>query len=129
MTITSTPTDPTIDTLPHIQGDIVPSVSRPDTLRGRAASLSGCIDFLSSVQVCYNVGDNEIDITVKLVGITLGEARLTPTNPKVTLGGGTFGLKAEVTLTFDFSTSVLHISGQACAPFVGCTSGDTSVQL
>ncbi len=129
MPITSRSTDPTVDTLPHIKGDIAPSISRPDTLRGQVASPSGCISFLNNLEICYNVQDNEIDITAKLAGHSLGECHLSPANPQCKLGGGAFGFKAEATLVYDFSTHVLHITGQACAPFAGCTSGNTSVHL
>ncbi len=129
MPIKSLSTDPTIDTLPHINGNIAPSTSRPDTLKGKVASLSGCIGFLTYMEVCYNVQDNEVDIAVKLLGISLGECHLIPTSPQCTLGGGAFGLKAQAAFTYDFTTQVLQISGEACAPFQGCSSGNTSIQL
>ena len=99
----------------------------------QVASPSGCITLLSVISVCYQVSDNAIDITASLKtplgDISLGKIHIDPQHPTATIGGGINGFKAEVTATFDFSTRVLELCGKACAPFVGCTSGCTSIHL
>lgn len=129
MPMTSVSTDPTIDTLPHINGNKAPETSQPDSMRAKVASHSGCIGFLTVLEVCYTVQDNEVDIALKLLSFSLGECHLTADHPNCSLGGGVFGLKAQATFTYDFSSHVLQISGEACAPFQGCKSGSMSVQL
>jgi len=125
MPITSKPQLPYEDKLPRI--------NPPESVAGRAASRKGCVDFLDYLELCYNVQGDGINITLKLKvfgsEISLGECNLTLANPSCTLGGGALGFKAEVTSTFHLADLSLHIKGTACAPFAGCTDGETTIQL
>lgn len=137
------------DILPHINansghrlGDAI-SASVPSDLYGgltlaEVVTVSqSCITLLSfsgaSIQVCYGISGNSVQVKAVLstpVGdITLGSATLDAQHPTITLGGGAFGFKAEVTISFDVSTLTLNITASVCAPFVGCKSGSTSIKL
>jgi hypothetical protein len=68
-----------------------------------------------------------VSVKSTLLGVTLASRTLSPSSPGCTIGGSVDGLKAEVTLGFQTSTLALTISGQLCAPFVGCKSFSVTI--
>jgi hypothetical protein len=113
--------------------DILPHINAPHHLAARASSTGGCITLLGMIQVCYTLSADEVKISVELKtplgDVSLGSATLNASNPSVTLGGGIFGFKAEVTISINFQTLELKLCGKLCVPIGGCTSGCTSVHL
>lgn len=117
--------------------NILAHVADDNSLSSKVSSVKGCITVISlgvaNVKACYSLSGDNINLSVKLdtpLGdINLGSATIDPANPKVTLKGGVDGFKAEVTISFDFSTYELKLCGKVCAPFAGCASGCTSIHL
>ncbi|WP_375515392.1 hypothetical protein [uncultured Nostoc sp.] len=114
------------DILPYI-------VDSEKSLSARAVAVGGCITVLSLIKLCYNVTNDSItgsaELDTPLGKIPLGSFDLNPQHPTATIGGGAFGFKAEVEISFDFNTDVLKICGKVCAPFAGCKSGCTSIHV
>ncbi len=63
----------------------------------------------------------EISATVFLCGISIGGGTINPSNPKITIGGGVAGFKAEVTLEANFAKQEIDYTAEVCAPIIGCT--------
>jgi hypothetical protein len=129
MPIESTAHEPTTPALKQMLPDAALSLGSIGGLRESVASQAGCIGFLSVMEACYEVGPAEIDVSIKLAGNTMGKCTLSSAEPQCTLRGGLFGLVADATVSFDFTNYVLTISGEACVPAKGCTTGTTSVHL
>ncbi len=105
------------------------AVGEQRALVDRVASPSGSINILGVIVINYTFSANELDINVTLLGITIGSATINPQHPSVQIGGEVLGFKAEVTISFDFSSLVMTIEGTVCAPFAGCKSAQTQVKL
>lgn len=111
----------------NVQADVFKAPA--NTLEARAAATNGCVGFLSVLQICWEFKGNAIDVTLKLLGVTIGQGTLSPTNTTIKLGGSAAGFTAEVTLTLDITALSLKICGKACAPIVGCKQGCTTIHV
>lgn len=112
--------------LAHIQDEL--------SVEDVATSLNGCIALIGPLELCYQVSGNSIDIkadiNVPLLGkVTIGEATIDPSHPKVTIGGSVIGYKAEVNVTFDFATFNLEACATYCAPEGKCDQSCASVRI
>ena len=124
-------------TLKLHQTDILPHLGTDASLSSQVASVQGCITIISigvaSLKGCYAFSGDTIKVSAVLStplgDVDLGSATLDIKNPKLTLGGSIDGFKAEASFAFNFDTKVLEICGKACAPFVGCAEGCTSIQF
>lgn len=126
------------DTLSHIDYDNKDlDHNDPNLLSNQVSAVSGSITIVAAFGVSlvldWEVGLSEISIRIVLktpVGSkSLISVELTPTNPKVKVGGSIDGFKAEAEVSVDFSTKKLTASGEVCAPLVGCKKGSVSVNL
>ena len=126
------------DTLAHIDyQDANLKVDDPNLLVNKVSSTGGQIVIVSafgcSLVLNYSFGAMSLQVTVVLqtpVGsITIINAELDPNNPTVNLGGSIGPFKAEATVSFNFGTMVLSVSGQVCAPLVGCKTGSASIHV
>ena len=129
MPIESTAHEPNTPALRQMLPNAALSLGIIDGLRQSVASQSGCIGFLTVMEACYEVGTTEIDVSLKLAGNTIGKCTLSSTDPQCTFRGGLFGLVADATVSFDFTSYVLTLSGEACVPVKGCTTGTASIRL
>jgi hypothetical protein len=73
-----------------------------------------------TIDYCIDLSGPAVSFTVSLAGIKIGGGVIDPNNPSITIGGGAFGFKAEVTLTADFSNSKIDYKIEICAPIAGC---------
>jgi hypothetical protein len=129
MPIESTAYEPITPALGQMLPNDALRVGAADGLRQSVASQSGCIGFLSVIEACYEVGSHEIDVSLKLAGNPLGKCTLSSADPECTFGGGLFGLVADATVSFDFTSYVLTLSGETCVPVKGCTAGTARIHL
>lgn len=113
--------------------DILSHINAAGTLASKVSSTNGCITLLGMIQVCYAITSDSVKITAKVHtpfgDIDLGSATLDAKHPSITLGGGAFGFKAELTITLTIKDLSLEICGKLCAPFAGCTSGCTTIHF
>jgi hypothetical protein len=129
MPIESTAHEPVTPALRRMLPDEAKRAGSAEGLRQSVASHSGCVGFLTVMEACYEVGAAEVEVTVKLAGTAIGRGTLTTADPRSTFRGGLFGLIADATASFDFTSYVLTLRGEVCVPVKGCTSGTTSVHL
>jgi hypothetical protein len=80
-----------------------------------------------TINACLDLSVPSVSVAVTLLGVTLASCTLSPSNPGCTIGGSVDGFKAEVTLGFQTSPLALTISGQLCAPIVGCKSFSVTI--
>lgn len=117
----------------HHEEDILPHINPKGSVGEQAVAASGCVTVLGLIQVCWSISGDELNVNATLQtpfgNASLGSVTLSPEHATATLGGGIAGFKAEVTLTFDFSALTLQICGKACAPFAGCKSGCTTINV
>lgn len=108
----------------------LPLHDQVSAIRGQIVLIAA---FGCSVVLSYDVQATmiQVDLTLQtpLGNVSLGHAQLDPQHPSITLGGSVAGFKAEVTLSFDFSTLELTGTATVCAPFVGCKKGSFSFRL
>ncbi|NVK52869.1 MAG: hypothetical protein HWD85_08030 [Flavobacteriaceae bacterium] len=109
--------------------DVLAHINGPETLAGQVATTDACISLLGMLKVCANVQGDSVKVTVYLAGVEIGSGTLSLTHPSITIGGGAAGFKAEVTITLETSPWAIEICGKVCAPFVGCKSGCTKLNL
>ena len=95
----------------------------------RAATTSGSLMLFGVVEIVYSLQTGTLHIEVKLLNVLIGKENVTHERNTITVAGSALGLKAEVTLTFDFSTLTLTVTAKACEAFGGCQSGTTTVHL
>jgi hypothetical protein len=126
------------DSLAHIQyANPNLTADDPKLLINQVSSISGRITIVSafgcSLVLDYAFGALSLHVTVTLVtpvgNVTIVNAELDPSNPTVSLGGSIGPFKAEANVSFNFSDMVLSVSGQVCAPFVGCKKGSTTLHV
>jgi len=117
----------------YYKEDILPQVGGPDSLITRASSINGCITLLGVLKICYSLSTDSVSISAELDTpfgtASLGSCTLNLQHTECVLGVDKWGFKAQVTISFDFSTLVLTLCGKVCAPFVGCKEGCTSIHL
>lgn len=104
--------------------DIMP---REGTVAARTAVSSHCISFFSVIELCLEFENNNILVSLKILGVTVASATINPAHPCVQLGGKIDGVKAQLDLCFNFSSMCLEIKGEACLPFAGCKSFSKNV--
>ncbi len=100
-----------------------------NALEHRVSATGGCIKFLGVLEICFEISGEAVTLSVKLLGVTIGKVTLNPSNTCATVGGSAAGFKAEVKLCVNFRDLVLTISGEVCAPIVGCKKGETHIRL
>ena len=97
------------------------------------AATNGCFTFIGVLEVCWNISMAGVIISITLKtpfgDVSLGKCELTSMKPSCKLGGSIDGFKAEVDLDFDITNLTLKICGEACAPFVGCKKGCTTIHI
>jgi hypothetical protein len=74
-----------------------------------------------TIELCFDPTARTVTVTVTLFGTVILRRVLDATNPTVTVGGSVDSFKAQVTVTLDLGRGVVSISGEFCAPLVGCT--------
>lgn len=117
--------------------DILAHIATDTSLSAKVASINGCITIITigvaSLEGCYAFSGDTIKVSAVLKtplgNVELGSAVLDIKNPKITLGGSIDGFKAEASFAFDFNKLTLEICGKACAPFVGCAEGCTTIHV
>jgi hypothetical protein len=116
-----------------VQDDTLSHLKAEEGLAAKVASVNGCFTVVSVVELCYRVESDAIHVSAKLKtplgDVDLGRCALSLENPSCTLGGGMFGFKAEVELTFDVKAMSLHVRATACVPYVGCAVGELALHL
>ena len=101
-----------------------------DVASAEAVLFQQCVNWsigVLSVQACIDTSVPSVSLTVTLAGFQLANCTLSPSNPSCTVGGSVDGFKAEVSITFDPNAPSITISGQLCAPFVGCKSFSVTI--
>lgn len=148
MKVTTTQTDllphiPTNNGLPsEINVSVAPTavaaaseVSAMAAQSNASEAVSGSYKFFGFFEVDYSLSisppEVKVDLYITALGgkVRIAGVDLNPNHPTAKIGGSALGFKAEATLTYDFSTSVLTIQATGCAPFVGCKTGSTQIHL
>lgn len=122
------------DLLPHIDsGESENSMLGSPMILG--AGWSGSCVFFGFLDVAWNasLGTSESGITVSLMtpfgNLEIGRAVLSPADSSVTISGGTFGFKGQVTVRIDFSQWTVSINATGCAPLAGCDSASKTFHI
>lgn len=72
------------------------------------------------IDYCVDLAIPQVTFTVFLKGIKIGEGTINPQHPCVTIGGGVFGFKAEVTICLDPAKKQVTYEIELCVPFLPC---------
>ena len=97
--------------------------------------VSGSYKFFGFLEVDYALSITPPQVKVDLLIDALGKkvriagVDLNPNHPTAKIGGSAFGFKAEVVLSFDFTTHILKIEATGCVPIIGCKKGSTQIHL
>ncbi len=132
MLVTTTETD----LLTHINANVpLPPVPVSPPSIPSVEDTSGSYKFFSFFEIDWSLSTSPISVTVNLYAdvpifgkVKLAGGTIDASHPTITIGGGAHGFKAEVKLSFDFSTYMLSVTATACA-FGKCKQGNFSIHL
>jgi hypothetical protein len=95
-----------------------------------AALLQQCINWgvgPLSIHACLDTSVPSVSVEVTLLGQKIGSCVLSPSKQDCSIGASIDGFKAEVKLALQTNPLALVISGQICAPLVGCKSFSVTI--
>lgn len=101
-----------------------------DTASAEAVLLAQCVTYSIgplTITACLDISVPSVSVTATLFGTTIASCTLSTSSPGCTIGGSVDGFTAEVTLGFQTNPLAITISGQVCAPLVGCKSFSTTI--
>ena len=73
-----------------------------------------------TINACIDTSVPSASLTVTLLGTTLASCTLSPDHPSCQIGGSIDGFKAQIDVTFSASPLSVTVTGELCAPIVGC---------
>ena len=92
----------------------------------RELKMSGSWEF-DGLNISWGYVSNHLKVVVRLNGVLVAEAMLTPDKASFTAKGNVAGFSADVTLKADFDKTLLMLNGKLCAPFIGCLSLENKI--
>ncbi len=97
---------------------------RDEVMQADAGDISGCVQLIGPVQVCYvaDLHNFTFEISLKVGGVTVFNAELSKDHPCVTLNGNYGIAKWNLSVCLDVNNKQLRLAGSACVTFLGCKS-------
>jgi hypothetical protein len=91
-----------------------------------------CVDWSVGplrVHACIDLSVPEADVTVYLLGVRIGQARLDRSHLCTTLGGSVHSFKAKVKLCLALNPLRIIIDAELCLPILGCKKFHKEIHL
>jgi hypothetical protein len=92
---------------------------------GKCSSIPG----IDGLAICYEERGNCYYVWAKFGPIETGKTAICTNGACISQGGGALGFKLELRECLYFDPPRLVVSGQACAPLVGCKSFEATLPL
>ena len=91
------------------------------------ALLKGISWSFGPLTIDVSLNGTEINVSVKLLGITVASFTLDAANPKACIDVGAGVASAKLCVGVDFSQNRVYAEGEVCAVFAGCTSFNETI--